>query len=298
MTWLFLSIAGYFSNAVSTLADKILLNRLISHPAAYAFFVSLFSLCALLLAPFGWSLPTPAVFWMSMVAGILFTFALLFFFTALQAGEASRIDPMVGGLSPVFVFILAWLILAEALSASQIAAFFIILAGGFLISRTGGVKRGPISKKVILISIAAAFLFALSHVLTKWVYVHHSFVSGLVWRSIGSFAGSMILLAIPHYRREIIDSLKRSRTKTGILFIAGQLFAAGSFILINYAFSRGSIALVNALAGTQYLFLFFMILPLSKKYQHILEETVTPAVIRQKIMGLIFISAGIFVLFI
>lgn len=145
-------------------------------------------------------------------------------------------------------------------------------------------------------SIAAALLFALSHVLTKWVYVHHSFVSGLVWRSMGSFVGSLILLAIPLYRREILESLRRPRAKTGMIFITGQLFAAASFILINYAFSLGSIALVNALAGIQYIFLFFLILPLSKKYQHLLEETVTPKIIWQKILSLILISAGIFIL--
>ncbi len=297
MTWFLISIAGYFANAVSTLGDKILLNKLISHPAVYAFLVSLFSLSALLFAPFGFYYPGVATLVVGLVAGILFTAALLLFFTALQKGEASRVDPLVGGISPIFVLIFAWLILQETLTPVQIAAFFVILVGGFLIAHKRSARGAGLDRKAIMIGIGAAALFALSHVLSKWTYVHSSFISGLVWRSIGCFLGSMIILAIPYYRKEIMDSMKRSRTTTGIVFILSNFFAAVSFVLINYAFSIGPIALVNALAGTQYIFLFFLILPLSKKYQNLLEETVTPKVIWQKVLSLAFIAVGIFMLF-
>ncbi len=297
MAWLLISITGYFSNAVAILTDKILLNKLVSHPAVYAFFVSLFSLLAILLVPFGFNLPSLAVFVISMAAGIIFTFALLLLYTALQQGEVSRVDPLVGGTSPIFVLIFAWLIIQETLSAVQIAAFFIILIGGYLISAGDGKSKANLSPKIILLGLCSAGLFALSQVLTKWVYIHDSFVSGLIWRSIGSFVGSMILLAIPLYRREIIDSFKHPKTKTGVIFLAGQFFGGASFVLINYAFSLGPIALVNALAGMQYIFLFMLILPISRKFPHLLEENMSTRIIIQKIISLVIITLGIYILF-
>jgi drug/metabolite transporter (DMT)-like permease len=297
MAWLLISITGYFFNTVAILTDKILLNKMVSHPAVYAFFVSLFSLFAIILVPFGFNFPSLTVFAISMTAGILFTFALLLLYTALQQGEVSRVDPLIGGVSPVFVLIFAWLMIQETLSVTQIAAFFIILAGGYLILIGGGKRGADLGRKVVLLSLASAGLFALSQVLTKWVYIHDSFVSGLVWRSIGNFTGSMILLAIPLYRKEIMVFLKHPKAKTGVLFFTGQFFGGASFVLINYAFSLGSIALVNALAGIQYIFLFFLILPISNKFPQLLEETMTPRAIRQKILSLVIIAAGIFILF-
>lgn len=297
MSWVTISIIAYFSSAVSTLIDKILLDKPNSHPAAYAFAVSIFGLVALLFVPFGFHFPGTLIFGVSMLAGIVFTLALLFFYTAVQEGEASRINPLIGGVSPIFVLILAWLIVQETLSLTQIAAFLVILGGSYFISRIGKKRDGILGKKMIIVSVAAGLFFALSHVLTKWVYVHDSFASGFVWRSIGSFVGAMILIAIPLYRREIIESFKRSKPKTGAVFISGQLFAAAGFILINYAFSLGSVALINALAGVQYVFLFFMIWPIAIKYPHLLEETTTRGAVRDKILGLIMIGAGIFLLF-
>jgi drug/metabolite transporter (DMT)-like permease len=298
MIWLLIGIAGYFSNAVSTLADKILLNKLISHPSVYAFYVSLFSVLAVVLAPLDLGFPTLTILIVSLLAGVVFTFALLLFFTVLQKGEASRIDPLVGGISPVFVFILALFVLGEALMPNQIIAFVLILSGSFIISAKIDKNDPALDKKVVFLSIAAAFLFALSHVMTKWVYTQNSFVNSLVWRSLGSFLGSIIILAVPFYRRKIIESFEHPKTRTGLIFFAGQFFAAISFILINYAFSLGPITLVNALAGTQYIFLFLLVLPFGKKYPHLLEEKVTKKIVGRKILSIVLVSVGIFILFI
>jgi len=297
MLWLLISIIGYFFNAASTLVDKFLLKKLIPRPAVYAFYVSLLSLFVFIFAPFNFQFPGFFTLLVVIAAGIAFTYALLFFYSALQKGEASRIDPFVGGLSPVFVFVLAWLVLNEVLSFIQILAFILIIAGGLILSVKIKGAGKSLTFELVLMSLGAAFLFALSHVLTKYVYVHHNFISGLVWRGIGSFAGGLTLLAVPVWRREIIVSFKSPQIKTGALFIAGQLAAALSFVLINYAFYLGSVALVNALTGLQYVFLFFMILPFTKKHPELFEEIVTPQIIRQKILSLLLISAGIFLLF-
>jgi drug/metabolite transporter (DMT)-like permease len=296
--WFIVSIAGYFANAVSTLSSKYLLEKLVSHPAVYAFWVSIFGLVALIFVPFGFTLPTLPLILVSMAAGALFTFALLLLYFALQKSEASRISAIVGGVTPIFVLLAAQFALQENLSLSQIAAFFVILLGGYVISEKLGKSGLFLKNEVIAASIGSALLFALSNVLTKWIYLNSPFANGFVWRSIGGLAGCIVLLLIPVYRREILASFKHPKVKTEVLFVIGQIFSAIGFISINYATSLGSVSLVNALSGTQYVFLFFLLWPISKKYPHMLEEAITPKIVRQKIVSLVLIGAGIFLLFI
>jgi uncharacterized membrane protein len=298
MTWLIASVVGYFFNATSTLTGKFLLKKLVSHPAVYAFWVSIFGIIALVFVPFGFGLSGLPVFLASIVAGILYTFALLLLYFALQKSEASRIMTLIGGISPIFVLISASLALGERLSALQIAGFFVILIGGYVISEKFGKIGLFLDKKLILASVASALLFALSNVLTKWIYIQESFLNGFVWRSIGALAGCVFLLLIPLYRREILKSFKHPKLKTETIFVLGQIFSVISFILINYGLSLGSVSLVNALSGTQYIFIFFMAWPISKKYPHLFEEGLTPGVIGQKIASLILVVAGIFMLFV
>ena len=70
-----------------------------------------------------------------------------------------------------------------------------------------------------------------------------------------------------------------------------------SFILLNYAFSVGSVALVSALVGVQYVFLFLMVVVLPQKLKKTLAEETTSVVLWKKGASLALISVGIFILF-
>ncbi|MEK9194472.1 MAG: DMT family transporter [Patescibacteria group bacterium] len=295
--WLFISFASYLLNAFAVLVDKALLKRSIPHPVTYTFYVSVLSLFAFLLTPFGFYWPGTFLVLVGILSGLASTFALLFFFSSLREGEASRVSPFVGGLVPIFILFLAWIILGEFLTSKQIFAFIIIMLGSYLISRKGS-NMGPIPPKVIFWSIAAAFLFALSHTLAKYIYIEHSFSSGFIWRAVGTFLGALFLILPNRTRRIIFDSFHRISPKMSFIFLFGQIAAASAFILLNYAFTLGPIALTNALSGVQHVFVFFFVLLLAKNHPGILEETLTPATILRKIFSIILIGGGVFLLFV
>ena len=297
MQWIIISVFAYFLNAIALLIDKFLLKRIIPNPAVYAFYVGVLGLLVFVFAPFNFQFPNLLVLILSLAAGVSYIFALLVFYFLLKKGEASRIVPLVGGLSPVFIFILAWLLLQEMLSVIQICAFVLILLGGWLIMWERKKGKTTFPWPVFFLSLLPAFLFALSHVLSKFVYVNFSFMSGLIWRGVGGFLGGMILFLIPQNREKIIKAVKRSQNKKSFIFIFGQTCAAISFVLVNYAFFLGSVTLVNALSGVQYVFLFLIIIILSKKLPQILQEGITMRIIWQKALSLILISLGISLLF-
>src|SRR3989344_4905535 len=115
MTWFIIAIFAYFLNAVAITIDKFLLSKKIPNPAVYAFFIATLSLLALVLIPFGFHFYSLAQIYIALVAGLIFTFALLYLFRALSQNEASRITPFMGGLQPLFIFILALIFLGEKL---------------------------------------------------------------------------------------------------------------------------------------------------------------------------------------
>ena len=108
---------------------------------------------------------------------------------------------------------------------------------------------------------------------------------------------ALILFLIPKNRKEIIAGVKNPEVRTGFLFFFGQGAAAVSFILLNYAFSVGSVALVSALVGVQYVFLFLMVVVLPQKLKKTLAEETTSVVLWKKGASLALISVGIFILF-
>jgi drug/metabolite transporter (DMT)-like permease len=297
MHWLLISIFAYFLNATAILIDKFLLKKEIPNAAVYTFYVSVLGLLALIVFP----LPIPLPMTISTIAGfasgLIFVLALFIFYTLLKRNEASKIVPLVGGISPIFIFLLAPFILGETLTSIQAIAFIIILTGGWLILWEKKSDKKQFPKTVFWLSLATAFLFGFAHILSKFSYINLSFGSGFAIRSIGAFLGGLLFLAFHNNREAIFATLKGKKKRIDLLFLLGQGCGAASFVLVHYAFSIGSITLVNALAGIQYIFVFMIAIALYKKHPHILEEKITSRILTQKIVSLILISAGIAILF-
>lgn len=297
MTWFTIAIIAYFLNAIAVTIDKFLLSKKISNPAVYAIFICTLSLLAIVLAPFGFHFYSLWQILIAIFAGIVFTFALLYMFKALGQNEASRITPFMGGLQPIFVFILALLFLNETLGLQQLIAFIIIISGTIVISWQNNSKKTK--NTAYLFAIISTFLFAISYTINKYSFINQDFISGFVWTRVGAFIGAVILLISAKNRRDIKTEMQQPKKQTGLLFIFGQIAGALSFILVNYAIAiASSVALVNALQGLQYIFLLIIIFSLSWKFPKLLEEKMTPSIIVRKIIATVLIISGLFILFI
>ncbi|MFH1161929.1 MAG: EamA family transporter [Candidatus Jorgensenbacteria bacterium] len=296
MNWFSIATVAYLLNAGAALVDKVLLRRLVPHPAVYAFFVSVLGGVVVLAAPFVLQAAAANIILASLGSGVLFTAALFLFYTALRKGETLRVVPLVGSATPVFVLALAWMMLGETLTAAQLVGLALVVLGTFFLAREG--SGGRMTARLVMEGSVAALLFAASHVAAKFVYLHHPFLSGLVWRGIGGILGALLLLAFSSNRRNIREALSHPVLSTGALFFVGQALAAVSFFLVNYAFSLGPVTLVNALTGIQYAFLFAAVYTLSRFFPQVLHESHTPRTVAAKVVGILLVSGGIAALFI
>jgi len=322
MLWLLVALIAYFLLAIAMVVDKTLLKKDIPDPIVYTFYVSMLGalviLIFLIIIPFTsltivW--PNLLTLLISFLAGVAFTWALILMYTALKKDDATRVGPMIGGLVPIFVFILAWFILQESLTCTQYIAFLFLIIGSILISLDfsphGAIswlkKKFGLHQKLALPQIRRAFWLALpaagafgvSHVLTKYVYMQIDFVSGFVWTRLGAFLTVLLLLLIPHNYKALKKDLKKNKKhkksaqKTGGRFLFGQTCGGAGTLLVQYAMFLGSVSLIQALQGTQYVFLFLMVIALTIFVPKLLKEDISKEIFWQKVIAVIFIFIGL-----
>ncbi len=300
MNWLYIGLVAYLLNAFSFVVSKVMLTEFIPDPWTYTFWVNIAGALTVLLIPFGFFVPSLAVIGASFASGVTYAIALLIFYRLLSRDDTSQVVPLTGGLTPIFVFALALLFLGEFLTTVQVIGFALIVAGGFIVAHEGPWRIGVQhwDRKLLIGSLIAALLFGASQVLIKFVFDQVPFVNGFIWRGFGAVLGAGLLLLPTKPRRSILASFHHPSVRTESVFVFGQIAALLSFVLVNYAISIGPVSLVNALSGVQYAFLFGIIVFLSKRLPKLLKEPLGPNVVRQKAWSIVFITAGVFALFV
>ena len=299
MFWIFIIVSAYLIFAINSLIDNYLLLGP-PNPKSYAFYIGTLGITALILIPFvGFSIPTIPQIIISLLAGIISLLALYFFYVGLEYFEPSRIVAAIGGLVPLFTFLLVSIYSGKLIftGGKEILAFLLLIFGSFLITFE---KKKRISLSSFKISLIAAFLFSLGFVLMKNVYLNQPFWSGFMWMRIGGFLAGISFLFTKQVRNEIFQKKSTFTRKTGSIFLVNQGAGAGAFILQNFAIFLAGInylPFINALQGVQYVFLFLLIFFLTKRFPKISEERFTNEIIIQKVMSICLICLGLLIFY-
>jgi len=295
MSWLLIAILSYFLFAVVVFGDKYLLKGLMPSPKVYAFYVGTFGILALALIPFGFSIPTPLVIFLALLAGASHILGTLFYFNGLQRFDTSRVVLAIGAMAPLFTFGLTYLFLGgeATLSLKGIVAFILLISGSTLITWE---KDKKFTLESFKYSALAAIFFSLYYVLSKLVYLEQPFISGFIWSRFGAFLLAIILFFSKEVREELFVKKKSFNLKTWGVFLPVEVGAASGFILQNWAIAlagTASLALVSALGGVQYVFVLIFAILLSLKFPQILKEQISGKIIFQKILAILLIGAGL-----
>ena len=153
-------------------------------------------------------------------------------------------------------------------------------------------------------SAIAAFLFSLTFILAKLVYLEQSFWSGFIWMRIGGFFTGICFLFFVEVRKELFKTRSILRPKTYQIFFFNQGLGALAFVLQNWAVALAPIAciaVINALAGVQYaLVLIYTVLVslISPGWaeKHGLKEKITRKILFQKIFAILLVISGLVIL--
>lgn len=298
MSWLLVIILAYLSFSLASLGDKLVLNRA-KNPKLYAFYVGFLSLLVLSAVPFvGIRFPDVASFlWIFLSSGS-FIFGLYVLYNAVEKFEVSRVVPIVGALQPIFILFLSFMLLEFGMiTASNMLAFAVLLLAGIIISFE---KKLKVTKKLLELSLFASLLIALSFVFIKLVFLHQSFFHGIIWIGIFNFLFALVFLFDAGVRSEIFVKKSAFDKKTLLLVIITQSAGGLAGLLQNFAIFLApvsNLAILNALRGIQYMFLFVITLFFSFFYPKILKEEISRKIIIQKSVVIIMIVFGLAILF-
>jgi transporter family protein len=301
-TWILVALGGHIANGAAFVIDKSLMSKSFKRAATYAGIVGLLGILAVVLIPFGVQLPSFQGWVWIVVSGSTFILALWAFFKALSIGEASRVVPIIGSLIPILTLIGTASLLGERLLQNQAIGFALLIIATIILA--SGKAKSRLTRNAIFTSVGAAALFAVSFITVKLGYESDGFITIFTFSRLVGFVTAVMLLTFdkPAFN-EVKEAIIPKRKKTAkqkksdrvalILIITAQSLGAGGFVLVQYAISLGSAAIVNALQAVQYTFLVLAAFVFAKKAPDLLGEDLTVATVIRKSIAILIVAIGL-----
>ena len=293
--WLFLALFGYLLLAVVSVLDKFILSKSVATPAVYTFYSTIFMLAVLLAVPFGVGVLHGQAWGWAVVSGVSFGFGLHTMFLAVKRGEASHVSPFIGAVTAIATFALSALLFRERLTAVELIGLGTLIVASVILSlektRTAhGIHRG------YAWAAAAGVLFAVSHVAAKYLYELYPFVTGFVWSRAAIGLVGVFLLFFPSVRRSFA---RRRRSKQASdhrvsIVVANKVLSVVAVVVLQLAIALGSVTIVNALAGLQFVLMFLFIYALTKAAPKILKEYFTRRELIVESFAMLLVTIGLF----
>ncbi len=298
MSWLLIAVVGYICLAVVQINDKLILAKSLPQQShvAYTFYVAIFGLATVVLAPFGFSFLAPDVLLWAAGGGLLVVLSLYCLFWSLNLGSASAVLPFVGGATALLTFLFSNMFLGEKLIGWQLWAFVLLVVGLILIAIAGWQQDRHVAFKALSVALIAALASAGYYVISKYLFTDLGFSNGFIWLRVFAALFAMLLLLSSNNRQLIFAKTKKLHGRVKMAFVGNQVLGGIGFLLTNYAISLASVTLVNALLGLQYAFVLLIVFVLQIIRPKLLHEKLTPLNIFLKTAAIVVIAAGLWLL--
>jgi drug/metabolite transporter (DMT)-like permease len=292
--WFYFALLSSVLISGVNIIDKILISDYKIPPLVYVLVISATSLMPLVTLAFFHLTPLPlGILAFTILVGFVRIYYTLPYFKALMVEEVSRVIPLLQ-LTPVFVLILSSVVLHEALRPQDYVAFGLLVLGGtlFAIRLTKGIR---ISLAFYLM-ILASFLLALYSVALKYLFSVQDFYTIFIWVQIAGFITFFQFIPFKPFRSSLITTYKITSRQIGVIIVAEQAVAYVAVFAYNYAIAHGPITLISSVGATQPLFVLLFATILSYRFPRVLREELTKMDVALKVLGLIAIFAGTYLI--
>lgn len=310
MSWILLATLGQFLNAIVALVDKYIVSdeKALPRPFVYAFYSCLVTGGWVLVYAVGLipgmaaigvphlsnvQVPSIHVVALSFLAAYTFFMALVSLYDALRYGDASDIMPVIGAVSAIGSFGMAYLFLGAPVTANFAFGVALLALGTFLVSQI------HFSKTIFLHTVHSGIFFALHYVAMKGLFDETSFDDGFFWSRIAFVLFALSLLLVPSYYEKIRTQTESTSKQTGILVLANKILAGIAAFLLLKATALGDVAVVQALDGLKFVFIILLGLLIGHATPESAGENMSDVkTITRKVLYIIVITIGFIVLFV
>lgn len=292
MTWAHAALTSAAIMAVVSIFDSHLVSRRFSDIRPFLLLLGAIHmayglvLAALMPLPAGVDSTAPG--W-AVLSSVIRTGAIIIVLDGLRHQEVSAVIPVVYSY-PMFVAIIAFLVLGETLGWHQWLAVAVVASGAVLISVNRGASRTRLGRRSALILISSP-LFALADVTGKIALENVSFWN-LFW--IGAIVMSAVFLALSLRRSAVKGILASPDRNTAVgLVVLNEAIAPVGILISYWALQHGPVSLVSTLLSTRPLFVLLYASLLSLWAPNFLPWTGGRRLVVVRVLATLMIVAGI-----
>jgi drug/metabolite transporter (DMT)-like permease len=293
--WLLLTFLNSAIHAWSNVLDNYLTDKLFKRVTTLAFYSTLFSLIFL---PIVWAIQTPSVppiaLWPVLLVIALTNVLYLFpYYEALRSDDTSVVASLFS-LGKIFIPVLAFFIVGEALTVPQYLGFLLIIGSSVFLTLKNTGAHVKLSRSLFLM-ILSSFVVSLQAVAYKYLLNDLSWSTVFVWSSLPMLVFIALFLFFRGSRTDIVASWNNLRGKFNILFLEEFLTFAG-YVAGMIALSMAPVTLVKGVESVQGLFVLFYGICFSRFLPRMFHErTDTKSIVKKSFLFLL-IALGIFLI--
>jgi drug/metabolite transporter (DMT)-like permease len=297
MSWLVFALCGPVLWAISVHLDKYLVERYFKNADVIVLLIFT-ALMGLVLMPII-ALWVPGVFQRDItsillmtLSGLLYMTGITFYLRALQGHEASMVAPFFQS-SPLFGYVLAYLVLGETLTPRQLLGGALIVTGVLSVSIGSGSRQERFRWQLAALMLCAGFVLSLSTLIFKAFAVRDEFWATTFWMFAGEALFGAGFLCIGRYRRQFLDLLRSNGGALIAINASNELINLGGGLANRYALIFAPLALVQAVGSTTTLFVFLIGVLLTLLFPKISRENLSAREFAQKGVAAILVAVGV-----
>lgn len=231
-----------------------------------------------------------------MGSSIVSLIAILIYLYVLKRDEASIVVPLFQTI-PVFSYILAHYLLGENLTNRQIFGSLLVILGsvGISLDLTSNIPK--LKTVVFLLMAISSFLIALSGLIFKFVAIQADFWTTSFWGYLGdTLVGIFFLVFIRSYRDQFVSVIKLNELPIIGLNGLNEVINVIASLCLKFASLLAPLALVWVVNGFQPFFVFLYGLILTIFFPKLGTESLLKKHLAQKIIAILIIFLGSFIL--
>jgi drug/metabolite transporter (DMT)-like permease len=287
MVWLIYAVIGIIIWSFSGVADRFFLVQHVHSKRFYVVVPALLqfpviALVALVIPVHGAPL---SVILAAIAEGALEAISLYFLYVAVSGEEVSRVFAL-SSFGPLLTLLLGWVFLHESLSQSQLWALGFFVTGGFILAAKFDSGSWTMSKgiKPLFISILLTSSYT---ILLKFAFIGSDFWTAFFFSRLGFFCAGLCILFV--FRNEIFAQWGELTPKIRTLLIGNQIISVSGHAFYYLAISLASAALVQSVLGSQSAVVLVFALIASWLYPGVIQESLRPRDLSQKVVGICFV---------
>ena len=298
MNWASIALLSAATFAVVNIIDSHLISRRMPSFRAFLLLIGCFQLFYGLL--FIWLFPLPTGIGVlpvlvAVASGIFRTTAAIVLLYNLKREEVSRVIPVVYTY-PIFVAIIAVLLLGETLAYLQWLAIIIVVVGAVMVSLQQSPSGATIwLGKPFLLLLGSSLFFALSDITSKYAL---AYISPWNMFSITAFCLSGVFLLVsmrPSFINQLVN-MKDRKSALGLMVFSETLVPVAS-ILLFVALESGPVSLVSTIIGSHPIFVVLSALILSRVLPGFLKWQSDGGMLILRLVAVAMIFSGIAIIY-